>query len=123
MSQNKRILIVDDDPEIRSILRLYLAKKYDVLEAASGFEAFSYIDETPPDLFIVDALMPRFNGFLFIEILRAMKRFRETPVIMLTAMDEEGDINEGLRKGATVYLVKPVDREKLLEAIEGQLRN
>jgi PleD family two-component response regulator len=117
-----RILVVDDEPHIRQILKFTLEKAdYQVFTASDGFEALEKMTETKPNLVLLDVMMPRMDGF---EVCRKMREdfvFSQIPVIMLTA---KGDLNEkvrGLEGGANDYLVKPYSNDELLLRVRNVL--
>src|SRR3989442_1020881 len=109
-----KVLVVDDDPLNRSLLRVVLAPTCSVLEAESGPEALDLIARSEPDLVLLDVMMPGMSG---LDVCRAIKS-REgaplLPVILLTALDEQEDRNAGLAAGADDFLSKPFDRRELL---------
>ncbi|MGE7827146.1 response regulator transcription factor [Paenibacillus sp. NPDC093718] len=116
-----RILIVDDDEKIISMLRRGLAfEGYDVLTASNGAEGLKVILSEDPDVVILDVMMPQVDGF------EALRRLREggstTPVLMLTAKDEVENRVKGLDTGADDYLVKPFALEELLARVRALLR-
>jgi DNA-binding response OmpR family regulator len=110
-----RVLICDDDPLLRELVEFRLrAKGYEVIKAADGAEALAKARSERPDVMVLDAMMPKSDGF---EVLARMKgdlHLSETPVIMLTARKSEKDIASALEKGADDYLVKPFVPEDLL---------
>ncbi len=117
-----RILVVDDEPHIRQILKFTLEKaEYQVFTAADGREALEKMGETAPHLVLLDVMMPKMDGF---EVCRKMREdfvMSQIPVIMLTA---KGDLNEkvrGLDGGANDYLVKPYSNEELLLRVRNVL--
>ncbi|MCL1587837.1 MAG: response regulator transcription factor [Actinomycetia bacterium] len=117
---SRRILIVDDEPELRSMLRQYLTREgFKVAEAISGNEALDMIDRTHPDLVLLDVGLPDIDGF---EVLRTLRSDSDVPVIMLTARDEEIDRVVGLSVGADDYVVKPFSPRELVARIQAVLR-
>jgi two-component system response regulator MprA len=117
----ERILVVDDDEEIRASLRRGLSLEgYTVALAAGGEEALRQTREQPPDLVVLDVMMPGLDG---LEVARRLHATDETlPVILLTARDAVPDRVAGLESGADDYLVKPFAFEELLARIRLQLR-
>lgn len=116
-----RILIVDDDEKIISMLRRGLAfEGYDVLTASNGAEGLKVILSEDPDVVVLDVMMPHVDGF------EALRRLREggstIPVLMLTAKDEVENRVKGLDTGADDYLVKPFALEELLARVRALLR-
>lgn len=107
-----KILIADDEPEIRELLRLYLEKDgYDIIEAADGMQAMSVINEGTIDLAILDIMMPGIDGY---RVLRNIREKNNIPVIMLSAKSDDSDKILGLDMGADDYITKPF---KPLEAV------
>jgi DNA-binding response OmpR family regulator len=116
----RRILIVDDEPELRTMLREYLTREgFDVAEAISGNEALDMVERTRPDLILLDVGLPDIDGF---EVLRTLRAGSDTPVIMVTARDEEIDRVVGLSVGADDYVSKPFSPRELVARIQAVLR-
>jgi two-component system response regulator MprA len=114
------ILVVDDDPKIRSVLGRGLRfEGYDVQIAASGLEALQLARDTPFDLVVLDLTMPRMDG---LEVCRRLRRGVSIPILMLTARDAVADRIVGLDSGADDYLTKPFDFEELLARVRALLR-
>ena len=118
-----RILVVDDEPDILELVQYNLAREhYDVVCVESGEEALAQVSTTPPDLIVLDLMLPGVNG---LEVCRTLKRHPRTaaiPVVMLTARGEEADIVTGLELGADDYLTKPFSPRVLLARIRAVLR-
>ncbi|MFP5342567.1 MAG: response regulator transcription factor [Candidatus Limnocylindria bacterium] len=121
MSDATRILVVDDDPKIRTVVRRGLAYEgYRVVEASSGEEGLEKAREHLPELVILDVMMPGIDG---LEVTRRLRAARgEVAILMLTARDEVKDRVEGLETGADDYLVKPFNFEELLARVHALLR-
>jgi two-component system KDP operon response regulator KdpE len=116
----RRILIVDDEPNLVDAVRMYLEMEgFTVLTALSGTEALGKVREFLPDLVILDVMMPGMDGF---EILRELRTVSNLPVIMLTARGEEDDKVRGLRLGADDYVAKPFSQRELLSRIQAVIR-
>src|SRR5437667_4490246 len=114
------ILIVDDEPRIRDVVRMNLElEHYRVIEASNGLEALEQLRENLPDLIVLDVMMPEMDGF---ETLRAIREVSTVPVIMLTVRQNEQDRIRGLDLGADDYLAKPVSPRELLSRIRALLR-
>src|SRR6267142_4589357 len=110
------ILVVDDDENIRELLRLHLsAAGYDVHVAQDAISAGYMVLRSPPDLIIADVNMPHMDGFEFIAALKADRSVPDIPVIFLTSV-EEGD-HRGKELGAVGYITKPVRADKLLALV------
>lgn len=121
MADLGRVLVVDDDAHIRELCRLYLTKEgFSVLEAADGPEALTRMEDDPPDLVVLDVMLPRLDGW---EVLnRVRDRTEWLPVIMLTAVGDETDRVAGLEMGADDYLTKPFSPRELVARIKAVLR-
>lgn len=116
-----RVLVVDDDAKITSFLRRSLALEgYDVTVANSGGEALKVVSEAPPDLMVLDIMMPDIDGMEVCRRIRAAGE--EFPVLMLTAKDSITDRVKGLDQGADDYLVKPFALEELLARLRALTR-
>lgn len=104
----EKILIVDDFPASVRILASKLAEDYQVLTATSGHEALDIIQNEPPDLILLDIMMPGMDGYELCKLLKQDEKFHHIPVIFVTARSEEENEEKGLALGAVDYLVKPV---------------
>lgn len=118
MAAKKRILAVDDEKLIVLAIRhnLKLAG-YEVLEAYDGREAIEKIEAERPDLVILDVMMPELSGWDVLSSIRDDPELRETPVIMLTALGQDGDVGETIRRGADFHLTKPFEPRHLLDIV------
>jgi DNA-binding response OmpR family regulator len=115
-----RILVVDDEPRYREIIRFNLeAAGYDVTTAGSGEEALDAFGRQERSLILLDVMLPGIDGF---EVLRRIRDRSSTPVIMLTAKGAEEDKVQGLRLGADDYVTKPFSAQELLARVEAVLR-
>jgi DNA-binding response OmpR family regulator len=120
VNDGPRILIVDDDEDIRSLLRELLGRAgYRVEEAANGRAALRQLFETPPSLVLLDVTMPELDGYQTLERIRDLS---DVPVIMLTARTQELERVRGLASGADDYVSKPFGRQELLARIQALLR-
>ena len=116
----RRILVVDDDADIRGLVRELLERRgFAVAEAADGKQALQELYEGRPDLVVLDVSMPGLDGWTTLERIRELS---DVPVVMLTARSEELEKTRGLRAGADDYVTKPFGRQELLARIEGLLR-
>ena len=114
MSQPTIILIVDDLAANRDTLMALLdGQGYTLVEAADGVTALRLAEQTPPDLILLDVMMPGMHGFEVCRRLRADKRLAEVPVIIVTALDDQASVAEGLAAGADDFLSKPFTRAVL----------
>ena len=112
------LLVVDDNPQIRSFVVRQLHLSYRIIEARDGQEALEVAQQHIPDLVISDVIMPNMNGFDLCEKIKSDQRTSHIPVILLTALAEQKQKLEGLKQGADAYLSKPFSREELLLRIE-----
>lgn len=117
----KTILIVDDEEDVRIILRMRLEKTYRVLEAASGRAALAVVRQNRPDLLILDWVMPDMNGLDLLERLRADSATADIPVIMMSGRSEGSERADCLAAGAFAYLLKPVNVRDLEGTIQEAL--
>lgn len=117
------ILIVDDNPDIRQLLRMTIeAPGVRLREAASGAEALDLIERQRPSLVILDVMMAgEIDGLAVCRRIRADPRSARVPVIVLSARGQKADVEEGLKAGANAYIVKPFSPFALQEAIAGLL--
>jgi DNA-binding response OmpR family regulator len=120
MRVSPKILVVDDEANLRNLVGSYLrAEGFDVIEAGNGDEAIDQVRRRDPDLVILDVMMPGTDG---IEALREIRRFSDVYVIMLTARAEETDKVIGLSVGADDYLTKPFSPRELIARVKAVLR-
>ena len=120
MSQS--ILIIDDDPQIRQVLRIAIAQAgFDIEEAGDGAEGLTKARTGRFDLILLDIGMPAGNGHVVVERLRNIAETSDIPVIYLTARTSEDDYHRAREGGVTKYITKPFDAEVLLAAVESQL--
>ena len=115
-----KILLVEDDAAIRLLTKARLKDSYELFEATDGEQALELLDHQAVDLMIVDIMMPRMNGYEFVEELR--EAGDETPVILLTALSDFDHKKKGFALGIDDYLTKPIDYEELKWHIEAILR-
>ena len=120
MTKNKRILIVEDDSALAKVLADYLVfEGFDVERVTDGDAALETVRNSPPDLILLDVMLPGKNGFELVSVLRHR---RGTPIVMLTARGQKADRLKGLNLGADDYVTKPFDLEELLARIRVVLR-
>jgi CheY-like chemotaxis protein len=119
----KKVLIADDKATSRELVRTVLEKEgYMVIEAADGIEALRVAGETVPDIVILDLQMPGMDGFTVLQELRKDLRFRDTPILALTASAMQGDRERAIRIGFTGYVTKPIRLQVLRSEVERLLR-
>ncbi|WP_038040043.1 response regulator transcription factor [Thermorudis peleae] len=115
-----RILVVEDDQRIADLLRVFLRREgHEIITVASGEEALRQFGDIQPDLVILDLMLPGIHGR---EVCRAIRMRHDTPIIMLTALDDERDVVEGLDLGADDYVTKPFKPRELLARVRAALR-
>jgi len=116
----KQILIVDDEQQMLDLIALYLSPLgYHCKKINSAIDALLYLESNPVDLILLDLMMPDMNGW---EACIEIKKYWETPIIMLTARTDKKDVVKGLNTGADDYISKPFDGEELVARIEAVLR-
>lgn len=117
----KRILVVDDEPELVEMIKLRLeANDYDVITAYDGEQALDIVKEKP-DLILLDIIMPKIDGYEVAARLKQSDRTSSIPIIMLTAKGQVEDVEKSYAVGAIDYIVKPFDPRLLLEKIRKSL--
>jgi DNA-binding response OmpR family regulator len=116
--ESKKILIVDDEPDVASLLNLMLKSKgYETITAGDGQEALEKARREKPDLIVLDIMLPRLDGYKVARMLKFDEKFSHIPIIMVTAKIQEKDKKTGLEMGADAYVTKPFDTAMLLEKI------
>ena len=108
------VLVADDDPDILELVRFWLERAgYEVVQARNGEEALQIATENPPDVAVLDVMMPKLSGYDVTRQLRRQDRTSEIPVILLTARVQEADVARGFESGADDYLKKPFSPREL----------
>ena len=117
-NMSQRILVVDDSPFIHELVRDILSEAgYEVERAMNGHEAMVSIGQNPPDLVLLDIIMPEMSGYQVCRLIRSDKRLMDLPVVMMTAKDTQKDRFWGLEVGADAYITKPLEKSELLSTI------
>ncbi len=115
----KTILVVDDERHIVRLVEVNLARAgYDVVSAYDGVEALEKVEESIPDMIVLDVMMPRMDGFEVLKKLQADPKYKDIPVIMLTAKAQDADIFKGWQSGVSSYLTKPFNPKELLVFVQ-----
>jgi two-component system alkaline phosphatase synthesis response regulator PhoP len=131
MPKQARILLIDDDPDVHTVVKKILEpKSYKVISAYDGFEGLRKVVDERPDLIILDVIMPGKHGFDVCHELKTDEKyhfFSNIPVLMLTVYPEEREkmhlsMREGMMMEAEDYLQKPIDAEELVNRVEGLLK-
>ena len=119
----KRLLLIDDDPNLILLVKDYLEfRGYEVLTADNGKEALNVLSQNLPDMIICDIMMPEMDGYALIENVRQDQRTSWIPVLFLSARGQSQDRIKGLNLGADVYMVKPFEPEELVAQVESSLK-
>lgn len=114
----KRVLLVDDDPELLESVRVALTMRgYEVLTACDGAEALARVERDKPDLMVLDLVMPRRSGLTVLDRIHRTA-MRSTPIIMMTATDEQRHRDAAKLRGVSVFLSKPFAIEQLLSEVD-----
>lgn len=116
----RKILIIEDEPEIRLILSMCLrhSGRYDPIVASDGVEGIEAARQQPPDLILIDAMMPRLDGYATCRLMRQDARLKAIPIIFLTAKTDRREIDMAIKAGASGYLPKPFDPLQLADQID-----
>lgn len=116
----KKVLIVDDEKNIVDILKFNLKKEgFDTIEAYDGEQALAMANSEKPDLILLDVMLPKMDGFT---VCRKLRQTMSTPILMLTAKEEEVDKVLGLELGADDYITKPFSQRELMARIKANIR-
>lgn len=121
MAKKEKILVVDDESNIRLLVKNMLGSRYNVVEASDGDEAMTQAEKEKPDLILLDILMPGKDGFTTCNQLKANKATKGIPVVMVTALQHKLDEKLALSLKADGYMRKPFTSEDLLAAVRAAL--
>jgi DNA-binding NarL/FixJ family response regulator len=118
-----QLLLVDDEPSLREAVQAYLEDSgFNVRVARDAIEGWEMVQQFAPDLVISDVMMPKVDGYQFLQQLRGDDRFRAIPVVFLTAKGMTGDRIQGYTAGCDAYLSKPFDPDELVAIVENLLK-
>jgi DNA-binding response OmpR family regulator len=118
MSKNKKILVADDEPDFVELISMRLeVNGFKVVAAKDGQEAIDKTKKENPDLLILDLMMPKLDGFEVCRMLKFDDNFRDLPIIVLSALDQQQDREKAIKAGADEYFIKPFDLSLLLTKI------
>ena len=116
----QKILIADDEAQIREILRIYFEKEgFEVIEAEDGAAAILKVQSEKPDILLLDIMMPVLDG---IEVCKQVRKMTDLPIIMVTAKDDDDDRIAGLEIGADDYITKPFNSREVVARVKAVLR-
>ena len=120
--EQTRILVADDDPDIRDLVTFKLGQAgYTVQAVDNGTSALAAIEEDPPDLAVLDVMMPGLSGIDVLRKIRDAGRTRDVRVILLTARSRDADVDTGFATGADDYIIKPFSPRELLHRVNTAL--
>lgn len=118
----KKVLIVDDEPQLARIVQVRLAANgYEVISARNGQEALDMAEGDRPGLILMDVMMPKMHGLEALRRLKEKPETKDTPVVMLTAKDDKESVSEASALGAKDYMSKPFNAEALLDVVKKYL--
>jgi DNA-binding NarL/FixJ family response regulator len=120
---NKKLLLIDDDPNLILLVKDYLEfRGYNVDTAENGREALEILDNLVPDMIICDVMMPEMDGYTLVKHIRQEPITNRIPVLFLSAKGQSQDRVKGLNEGADVYMSKPFEPEELVAQVESSLK-
>lgn len=117
---SRKVLIVDDEPNIVTALEFLLKRSgYDVRQAANGAEALELVDSFAPDVVLMDVMMPVKSGYEVCQRMRERPELAHVKIVMLSAKGSEAEVSKGLSLGADLYITKPFSTQELVRTIDG----
>lgn len=123
MDQKPKVLVVDDNPQNLELILAYLEDvDCQSIAAEGGQQALEIIKNTPPDLVLLDVMMPKISGFEVCKRIKSNPQSADIPVIMVTALNEIGDIEKAINSGTDDFLSKPVNKWELLTRVKTMLK-
>jgi two-component system cell cycle response regulator len=117
--RRQKVLIVDDNAQNLELLEVYMEglPEVDVVTATNGLEALARVAESQPDLILLDIMMPKMSGFEVCKRLKSDPATRDITIVMVTALNETGDLERAAECGSDDYLTKPIDRKLLIDLV------
>jgi CheY-like chemotaxis protein len=119
----KKILVADDEPNVRLMIRRILEKDYSILEADNGEKAVGIAEEQNPDLILMDLMMPKIDGYTACSKIKSDPATKAIPVVILTAVGHKLNKKFAEEIGADGYITKPFTREDLLDMVSRLIKN
>jgi DNA-binding response OmpR family regulator len=120
----RKVLIVDDEPNIVTALEFLLKRSgYDVRAASNGEEALAMVESYVPDVVLLDVMMPVRSGYDVCQRMRERPEWRHIRIVMLSAKGREAEVSKGLSLGADLYITKPFSTQELIAAIDALFRD
>jgi DNA-binding NarL/FixJ family response regulator len=120
---NKKLLLIDDDPNLILLVKDYLEfRGYEVMAAGNGREALEILNLHLPNMIICDVMMPEMDGYAFVNKIRQDSRTSSIPIMFLSAKGQSQDKIKGLTTGADIYMIKPFEPEELVAQVESSLK-
>jgi DNA-binding response OmpR family regulator len=113
-----RILVVDDEEDVRTVLRMTLGQKYEVVEAHDGLDALEKLDRSEPDFVVLDVMMPLMDGFETCRAIRNHPGYRDAPVLFLSVFSDQQARKTGYGAGANLFMGKPFDSNELVSTVD-----
>lgn len=119
MGDNKKVLIVDDSESIRSILAMrFEVSGYDVIAAKDGQEALEKVKNEKPAILILDLMLPKINGYEVCRMLKFDEKYKDLPIIILSALDQQEEREKAIKSGADAYFIKLFDLDLLITKVK-----
>jgi DNA-binding response OmpR family regulator len=119
MAEGKKILVVEDEPDIRGLISFSLKYAgFAVIEALNGEEALVMAEAEDPDLVLLDVRMPKLNGYEVCKVLKSQDATKEIPIVFISARGQEAEIKRGLELGAEEYILKPFAPDELYRRVQ-----
>ena len=123
MADLPRILIADDTPQAAELLEAYLAgDDYELRVASDGEQTLKAVADWRPDLILLDVMMPRISGFEVCKRLRADPATKDVAILMITALDQQADVERAVEAGTNDFLSKPINKAELLQRVRALLQ-
>jgi len=119
MGDKKKVLIVDDSETMRSILSMrFEVSGYDVIIASDGEEALEKAKKEKPAILILDLMLPKINGYEVCQMLKFDEKYKDLPIIILSALDQQEEREKAVKSGADAYFIKPFDLDLLITKVK-----